>query len=152
MLKPNRCNNTADLTRSVVKGLKCFNLVLIWNYDTNSSLGKSRGDPALLTTPLTLKPDMYIKYTLSLVIGWVLPRLESHSRMSPICVLGESHVTQYSILWVPCVSQNYLSDIHALGIYVIYLDMWVPYVHRFVNRGHGWLLYPGTPLLGSLRH
>ena len=53
MLKPRRCNNTVDLTRSVDKGLKCFNLVLIWNYDTNSKFGKLRGDPALLTTPLT---------------------------------------------------------------------------------------------------
>ena len=34
MLKPNRCNSTVDLTRNVGKGLKCFNLVLIWNYDT----------------------------------------------------------------------------------------------------------------------
>ena len=48
--------------RSVVKGCLCFNLVLIQNYDTNSSLGLLRGDPALLTTPLTSKPDMYIRY------------------------------------------------------------------------------------------
>ena len=53
MLKPNRCNNTVDLTRSVEKGMKCFNLVINLYNDTNSSLGLLRGDPALLTTPLT---------------------------------------------------------------------------------------------------
>ena len=60
MLKPNRCDNTADLTWSVVKGLKCFNLVLIGNYDTKTNLEKSKGDPALLATPFPIKPQLLL--------------------------------------------------------------------------------------------
>ena len=63
MLHPRWCGNTVDLTRSEVKGLKCFNLVLIRNYDTISNLVWLRGDPALLTTPLTSKLNMYVKYS-----------------------------------------------------------------------------------------
>ena len=118
------------------------------------------GNPALLNAPLTKKTwhvywiylNIYLKYTLSLVIGWVLARLESQSHMSPMWVMGESHVTQYSIFLVPCVSQNYLCHTHALGICLTYLDMWVPCGHRFVNCGHIWLQYQGTPWAGSLRH
>ena len=152
MLKPRRCNNTVDLTTSVVNGLKCFNLVLKWNYDTISNLVWSRGDPALLTTPLTWKLNMYVKYSFQSCHLLILQDLclspmwvTCVSWVSPICVLGKSHVSQYSISWVPCVSQNYLSDAHALGMSLTYLDMWVPCGHRFVNCGHGCLLCPGTP-------
>ena len=51
------CHNIAGLTRSEVKSLKCFNLVLIYFCELILMDIKSKGDPALLATPFPIKPN-----------------------------------------------------------------------------------------------
>ena len=144
--KPRWCISTVGLTTSVIKGLKCFNLVLNWNYDTKSNLFQSRGDPALLTTPLTWKPEVYLKYTLGLVIGWVLPRLKS-----------QSHVSHGQVPYVSWVSPMWLdtlfceSHVYHKIIGVIYMH-WA-YISNFGHVSPKWStirqLWPWmTPMSG----
>ena len=130
LLKPRRCNNTVDLTTSVDKGLKCFNLVLIWFYDTKSNLVQSRGDPALLTTPLTWKPEVHFKYTLGLVIGWVLPRLESQSHVSHGRV---PYVSWVSPMWLDTLFCE--SHVYHKIIGVIYMH-WAYIWHFWTYESH----------------
>ena len=62
---------------------------------------------------------------MSLVIGWVLPRLKSHSHMSPIWVLGESHVTQYLIYLSPmCITKLFVSYTCIGHMFDICCEVW----------------------------
>ena len=53
MLKPRWCICTVDLTKMWSKRFVVVVIGSNFNYDTNSTFGKLRGDPALLTIPLT---------------------------------------------------------------------------------------------------
>ena len=102
---------------------------------------------------LLLSPEN-LEYTLSIL--WVLSLVESYqdSSLSPMWVMVESHMC---LGWVPCdwilyfVSPMCITKLlewyTCIGHIYLILDMWVPNGPQFVNRGHGWLLCPGTPLI-----
>ena len=122
MLKPRRCNNTVDLTKSVEKGLKCFNLVLKRSYDTNLIWFSWE---EIQHCWLLLSPEN-LKYILSIL--WVLSLVESYQ---------DSILSHGWVPYVSWVSPMWLDTLFCES-HVYHKIIGVIYMHRayIFNFGH----------------